>query len=124
MATKTEPATLGDALKWEQDSDYSRKTVTIASGENLALCQVVGKITATGKYAALDPSAVDGTQAAAGFVIAAVDASTADKLGVIIERDALVAMNNLYWTVDIDATEKAAAIVQLEALGIKAVALA
>ena len=56
--------------------------------------------------------------------MAAVDASAADREGVIIERDALVAMDNLVWPAAITAPQKAAAIAELEALGIKAVVLA
>lgn len=124
MAVLNEPASLGDALKWEQSHDYSRKTVTVVSGQDLPALTVVGKITASGKFAAFNQDGVDGTENAAGFLIGAVDASTADKLGVIIERDALVAMDNLVWPADIEVAEKAAAIVELEALGIKAVSLA
>jgi len=217
MPTKTEPNVLGDALKWEQSNDYSRKTITVLDGQNLAALQVVGKVAratpttgtagtntgngtcgsvtagqktkvgtytllciaaasnsgtfevkdpdgnilpnatvavayvnpqlnftiadgstdfaigdkftipvaeGSGKYVAFDQDAVDGSEDAAGFLIADVDASAADTLGVIIERDALVAMDNLVWPADITADEKAAAIVQLDALGIKAVTLA
>ena len=124
MATKTEPNTLGDGIKWEEDNDYSRRQVTIASGNNLSQLQVVGKITASGKYAAFDQDAVDGTEDAAGIMVGAIDASLADKPGVIIEREALVAMDNLVWPSDIETAEKTAAIAQLEALGIKAVTLA
>lgn len=45
MAEKTEPIILGDVLKWEQDNMYSRENVTVKSGESLALCEVVGRIT-------------------------------------------------------------------------------
>ncbi len=124
MPVKTEPSSLGDGLKWEQDSDYSRKKVIIASGNSVSLLQVVGKITASGKFAPLDQDAVDGTEAAAGIMVGAVDATLADTAGVIIEKDALVSMANLVWPADIDAGEKTAAIAELEALGIKDVSLA
>lgn len=124
MATKTEPKVLGDGIKWEEDGDYSRRKVTIASGNTVALLEVVGKITASGKFAPFNQDAVDGTEAAAGISILAVDASAADAKGVIIEREALVAMENLVWPADIIAGEKEAAIAELEALGIKAVTLA
>lgn len=124
MAVKTEPNTLGDAIKWEEDANYSRRQVTIAAGNNLALLQVVGKITASGKYAAFNQDGTNGSENAAGILVAPVDATAADKQGVIIEREALVAMNNLVWPADIEAGEKAAAIAELEALGIKAVGIA
>lgn len=217
MATITEGAYLGDAVKWEQADNYSREKVTVLSGENLAILEVVGKVTkstpttgtagtntgngtctsvtagkqaklgtytltctaaatnggtfkvvspdgdalanatvgtaytseqlnftlndgatdfavgdsftiavaaGSGKVVAYDQDAVDGSADAAGFMIAAVDASSADKEGVIISRDALVVTGNLVWPDDITDDEKTAAIAQLEALGIKAVSQA
>ena len=217
MASLTEPNTLGDGVKWEQDSDYSRRKITVLSGEDLALLTVIALVLATvpttgtagsntgdgtcasvvggaktitetftltctaaatnagtfsvvgsltgrladatvavafsseylgftiadgdtdfvvgdtftvavaagsGKVVALDPDAVDGSNRAAGILVAAVDASSADTPGVIIEKDALVAMDNLVWPTGIEAAEKTAAIAELEALGIKAVSLA
>ncbi|MGB3212451.1 MAG: head decoration protein [Desulforhopalus sp.] len=124
MATKTEPNTLGDGLKWEQDSDYSRKKIIVASGNSVVLLEVVGKITASGKYAPLNPVAIDGTEAAAGIMIGDVDAGLADTAGVIVERDALVATDNLVWPDGITIGQKDAAIAELDGLGIKAVDLA
>lgn len=124
MPALTEGNTLGDGLKWEQESDYSRRKVVIASGQNLKLLQVVGKITVSGKYGAFNQDATDGTEAAAGIMVGAVDATLADKPGVIIERDALVATANLVWPADILTAERDAAIAELEALGIKDVSLA
>ena len=218
MTVLNEPASLGDALKWEQSNDYSRKAITVLSGQVLAMLQVVGKVarvtpttgTATegntgnglcasvaagkltkvgtytltciaaaanagtfavkdpdgeslpnatvavayanpninftiadgtedfvvgdsftivvaagsGKIVAFDEDAVNVAEDPVGFLIAAVDATSADKPGVIIERDALVAMDNLVWPAEISAGDKAAAIAALDALGIKAVTLA
>ena len=45
MAVLTQGNTLQDILKWEEDAMYSREVVTIKSGENLALGEVIGKIT-------------------------------------------------------------------------------
>jgi len=47
-----------------------------------------------------------------------LDASLADKPGVIIVREAMIASDNLVWPADITAGEKTAAIAELEALGI------
>lgn len=217
MTVKTEPATLGDAIKWEEADNYSRKAVTILSGNSVALAEVVGQITkatpttgtagtntgngtcgsvtagklakigtytltctaaatdagtfavkdpeglslppatvavayenpqinftladgtsdfivgdsftiavaaGSGKCVPLDPAAVDGSQVAAGIMVAAVDATSADKPGVIINGDALVATDNLVWPAEISAGDKATAIAQLADIGIKAVGLA
>lgn len=217
MTAKTEPNSLGDGVKWEQENSYSRKTVTVASGNSVALLEVVGAITkstpttgtagtntgngtcgsvtagqdaklgtytltctaaatnagtfqvkdpegnllapatvavaytspqlnftladgttdfvvgdsftvavaaGSGKVVPLDPDAVDGSQNAAGIMVAAVDASVADAIGVMIAGDALVATSNLVWPDEISADDKAAAIADLDAIGIKAVSLA
>ena len=53
--------------------------VTIASGQGeLAKGTVLGKISASGKYAAYDDDASDGTQAAKLILAEAVDATSAD----------------------------------------------
>lgn len=118
MATITQGPTQSDVIKWEQEHDYSRQTVTIASGQNLSLGAVVGKITASGKYAVLNVGGIDGTAAAAGVTIAAYDASLADKAGVVIVRDAIVDPACLVWPAGITAPQKATALAELEALGI------
>lgn len=118
MSTLTQGPTQSDVIKWEQEHSYSRQTVTIASGQNLALGAVVGMITASGKYAVLDPAGIDGTEAAAGVAIEAYDASTADTAGVIIARDAIVDPSALAWPAGATAPQKAAALAELDALGI------
>ena len=44
MASLTQGNTLQDILKWEEDNLYSREAVTIASGQDLSMGAVVGKI--------------------------------------------------------------------------------
>ena len=39
-------------------------TITVLSGETLEAGAVLGKVTASGKYKALDPAAVDGSEVA------------------------------------------------------------
>ncbi len=53
-------------------------------GQALEAGAVLGKVTASGKYKAFDPAAVDGSEAAAGVLYGAVDASAADAEGVAI----------------------------------------
>lgn len=124
MPVKIESATLGDGIKWEEDNHYSRKKVTILSGSVVSCLEVMGQVTASGKYVPLDPAASDGREVAAGIMVAAVDASGGDTAGVIIERHAMMATANLVWPDGIDAGQKTAAIADLEALGVKAVDLA
>ena len=61
MTVKTESNTLGDGIKWEESNDHSRQKVTVLSGQSLALLEVVGKVTASGKVVALNPAALDGS---------------------------------------------------------------
>jgi len=114
----TEQNRLNDILKWEQEKRYSRDEVTVASGQNLALGTVVGKVTSTGKYKILAPSATDGTKTAAGFMVADCDASTGDTKGVIVARDAIVNNENLVWPGGITAGQKTTALADLKAIGI------
>ena len=111
--------TLGDLLKYEEENLYSRNQVTVVSGQNLKLGTVIGRVSATQKVKALDPSATDGSEVAAGVVLQSIDASAAEKTnGLIVSRQAIVADHALVWPVAITTEEKTAAIAQLEAIGV------
>jgi hypothetical protein len=118
MAAIQEPNRLGDWLKFEEDNLYSRDQVTVASGQNLKTGTVVGIITASGKVTQLAPSANDGSQNAAGVLVADVDASAADAPAVIIARHAVCSDKALVWPSGITSAQKTAAIAQLKQLGI------
>ncbi|MBU4270205.1 head decoration protein [Candidatus Dependentiae bacterium] len=45
MPSLTEPNRLNDLLKWEQENFFSREAIVVATGENLSLAAVIGKIT-------------------------------------------------------------------------------
>lgn len=79
-------------------------TITIAEG--------------SGKVKEIDFSAVDGSEDAYGFVVAAYDASAADVNGVAIVRDAIIASSALVWPSGATAGQKAAALAQMKAVGI------
>ena len=66
MPVQSEQNYLGDWLKYEDESLYSRDEVVVVSGQNLATGTVVGIITASGKVTQLAPAASDGSQNAAG----------------------------------------------------------
>lgn len=72
----------------------------------------------SGKFTILAPAAEDGSQAAAGILVAAVDASAADVACVNLARFAEVNTNELTWPGGITAGQKAIAIAQLLAAGI------
>ena len=120
MASFTEPNYDGDLIKWEAHRAYSREVETVASGQNLAQFAVVGRVTASGEMAEFNPSAADGSETAAGILIEAVDASSAARKGVVLERVALVDLDFLVWKSGLTQAQKDAALATLKGLGIVA----
>ncbi len=120
MTMLTEGQHAGGFLVWESFSDYTRETVTIASGAgNLEPGSVLGKITTGGKYTRLAPAATNGSQNPAGILWAGVDATAADALGVVILRGpALVNRHDLVWPEGATEAQITAATTALAALGI------
>lgn len=123
MTTLTMAPTLGDLLKYELNGNYSRETVTLKSGTNFLLGSVLGKITASGKYR-LSPNAQvvgdEGAETAVAVLIEAVDATAADKTGLVVARGpAIVSKVALVFDASVDDnTKKAAKDAQLSAAGI------
>ena len=122
MTTLTETTHPGGFLVWEAFRDYTRETVTVATGTAFATLDpgtVLGKITASGKYAAYDPAAVDGTETAVAVLWGKSDATAADADAVVLFRGpAIVNTNDLVFTGTPSAPEIAAALVALAAVGI------
>lgn len=118
MPVLNEQNYLGDWLKFEGDNLFSRDEVTVVSGQNLTTGTVVGVITASGNVTQLAPGASDGSQNAAGVLLLDVDASAADKPGVIIARHAICSDKKIVWPGGITGPQKTAVIAQLKALGI------
>jgi hypothetical protein len=108
----------GEFIVSEGNGKISRETITVLSGQDLGAGAVLGKVTASGKYKALDPAAVDGSEAAAGILFDAVDASTADAEGVAIVRLAEVNAAELVWPASITGPEQATALGELAAVNI------
>ena len=120
MTTLTEGPHTGGFLVWEVLRDYTRETVTIASGAGkLAPGTLLGKITTGGKYTALAPAASNGSQNAAGILWAAVDASDGDAPGVVVLRGpALVNQHELIWPDGATPAQITTATTALATLGI------
>jgi len=122
MTTLTETTHPGGFLVWEAFRDYTREVITIATGGTYPVLEpgtVLGKITATGKYAAHDPAAVDGTETAAAVLWGKVDATAADVDAVVLLRGpAIVNANDLVFTGTPTAPEITAAHTALAAVGI------
>lgn len=119
MPTVSQPKNLGDLLKYEAPSNYSRDLAIVAAGQNLPLGTVVGRVTATAKLKALNPSATDGTEIAVGVLGNDVDATLIDRDdAILIARHAIVARGALRWPTGITAAQKASAIALMESRGI------
>ena len=118
MPVLTEGRYAGEFIVSEGNGKISRETITVLSSQTLQAGAVLGKVTASGKYKALDPAAADGPQSAAGIVYDAVDASTADAEGVGVVRLAEVNAAELVWPGGITAGQKTTALGQLTALNI------
>ena len=120
MTTLTEGPHLGGFLVWEVLRDYTRETITVASGAGkLAPGTVLGKITTGGKYTGLAPAATNGSQNAAGILWAAIDATDADAASVVILRGpAIVNRHEIILPEGATEAQINAAITALAALGI------
>ena len=120
MTTLTEGKHAGGFLVWEVLRDYTRETVTIASGAGkLEPGTVLGKITTGGKYTVLAPAATNGSQNAAGILWGPVDATDADAPGVVILRGpAIVNRHEIIWPEGATEAQITTATTALAALGI------
>jgi hypothetical protein len=120
MTMLTEGKHAGGFLVWEVLRDYTRDTVTIASGAGkLESGTVLGKITTGGKFTALAPAATNGSQNAAGILWDAVDASTADAAAVVVLRGpAIVNRHEIIWPDGATEAQITAATTALATIGI------
>jgi len=112
----------GGFLVWEAFRDYTREVITIATGGTNPVLDpgtVLGKITASGKYAAHDPAAVDGTETAVAVLWGAADVTAADATAVALVRGpAVVNGNDLVFAGTPTAAQITAAHTALDAVGI------
>lgn len=74
-----------------------------------------------GKVVAWDPTTFDGRHQAYGVLYAATDATSADKTGVIVARDAIVSKGALQWAAAITSAQKESAYRDLAARGVVAI---
>lgn len=118
MAVQTESNRLGDILFWEEDARYAREDVTVASGQNLTIGTVIGKVTATGKVAKINFTANDGSETAYGIIGDNYDATSGDVKGWAIVRDAIINDDQLVWPSDATSEQKAMALATLAGKGV------
>lgn len=108
----------GCYLMSEANGDRSRDAIVIASGQGvLPPGSVLGKVTASGKYAKYNNAAADGTQAAVAVLFYGVDATSADVAVVAHTRDCVVNGLELDWNTQ-DAAAQTAGKADLLAAGI------
>lgn len=120
MTTLTEGRHAGGFLIWEVLRDYTRETVTLASGAGrLEPGTVLGRITTGGKYTVLAPAASNGSQNAAAILWGPADATDSDAPGVVLVRGpAIVNRNEIIWPDAITEGQTTTATTALAALGI------
>lgn len=120
MPVLTQPPTMGDVLKYEVNPNYTRETVTLLTGTAYPVGAVLGRVTASGKYALSPDTGADGSETAAAVLLYAIDATLADAVGIVLVRGpAIVSRAALAYdgTVD-DGTKITNKLGQLIALGI------
>ncbi|WP_425384670.1 head decoration protein [Wolbachia endosymbiont (group A) of Sturmia bella] len=117
MSCISEQNNLGDLLKYEASSLYSRDQITVAKGQNLKLGTVVA-LDKDSMVKIINPTATDGTQTAIGVITSDVNSKDGDTKAIIITRISLLADHAVVWPANITEEQKAAAIKQLEVRGI------
>lgn len=89
MTIKTEGFHAGEFLLSEANGTRSREEITLAAtAVVLPAGQLLGRVTASGHYAAYNPAAADGSEAAAAVLWAPVGISNSPQRCVGIVRDA------------------------------------
>lgn len=89
--SQTESLHPGEFIVSEANGTRSREEVVIAAAAGaLPVGQVLGKITASGKYVAYSNAANDGSETAAAILYAAAPDLAVDQKGVVVARDAEV----------------------------------
>jgi len=123
MPVLTMTPTLGDLLKFELNASYCRETVTLKAGTSYPLGAVLGRITANGKYRlspAVEVVGDEGAETAAAVLLEAVDATAADRVGLVAARGPVILSKAaLVFDASVDQpAEKAAKHMQLATLGL------
>ena len=117
MPSIQEAMNLGDLLKFEASHFYSRDRVTVAANQNLKLGCVVA-VAPDGLVKALNPTAIDSLNEAAGVLIVDADATLIECDALIVSRHAVVAHRALIWPAGITPEQRNLAITQLKRLGV------
>lgn len=81
------------------------KIVIVAGAGIMPVGTILGRVTASGEFAAFDPAAADGTETAYAFLFDGCDATIDAQNAVAITRDAEVNAAEIVWPVGITAPE-------------------
>lgn len=109
----------GEFILSEANGHRSRENVTIAAEQDVAAGAVLGKVTASGQFVPLDPSAEDGSEEAAAIAIYKAKTGEGETVDIAaIVRDAEVNGHILTWPEGISEPDTAAAVAELAALGV------
>jgi len=123
--SKTEGLHNAEFLISESPGYISRDevTVTVPASTTLRAGTVLAKLSADGKYVEYDNAGSDGSEVAAGVLLAELsndDVAPADMTGVVINWGAEVRKSSLSWKSGLSDGDKSAAYADLAARGIKA----
>lgn len=115
MTTLTENAHAGNfIISMSDDGNLSTDNGILASGQGVLYSgAVLGKITASGKYAICDAAASDGTQTAKAILFGRTDATSADAACVVVARHAEVYTSGLIWKSSMNSGAQTTALGQL-----------
>lgn len=105
-------------LEGATGGQYARDRGVLLTGNDGVSGMVVGQVTASKKFTALNTGASDGSQTAAAILYTTVDATGGDQPAVFTKRATEVNGAELIWPAGISAPNKAAAIAALELKGI------
>jgi hypothetical protein len=114
MTVFTEGRHAAEFVLNEDGGSLSRDTIEIDESQDIVPGEVLGKVTASGKYLVLNPTATDGSEKAAALPLYGAKTGLGESTKIAgITRLAKVNGKLLTWPVGITAEQKAAAISQL-----------
>ncbi|NYT80884.1 head decoration protein [Alcaligenaceae bacterium] len=119
--THVMPKKLGDLLLQEVMAGWTKGAGVLATGAAYPMGTVLALV--SGKYQAVDLAGTGAAKKAVAVLGETVDATAADATSrVIIKRGAVVALDALVWPAGATEPQTTAALAELDALGIVAVA--
>ncbi|QBH95768.1 head decoration protein [Limnobaculum zhutongyuii] len=116
MTTYNEPKVLSDVLLVEVKPGWTKDRGMIVADKKYELGTVLAKV--SGKYYAIDLAGTGAAKKAAAVLAQHIDTTTGERLGAVIARGAVVAIDGLVWPEGVTDAQKTTAYTELEALGI------